>query len=169
MSLENFQITPSLLCELYKDSLVVLDDRQILTDSLKSMDIAFLGGNEKNILVFVYDPGSLYLNEQDLQFLTKILTQCKFTLADVCIVNTANIQLTDFAEIADKFKPKYVLGFGMSKQTALQLPVLIKHYTPMDQNEITFLFAKELHELTNDKDEKKELWNCLKKIFSIQS
>ncbi len=168
MSLDKFQIPPRLICELYKDSLVVLDDRQIITDSLKSEDIPFLGGNEKNILILVHDPQSVHLNEPDLQFLTKVLTQCNITLADVSIINTATATSIDFKKITDHFKPNHVIGFGMTSQNHLQFPFLFKNYSVLFNNEISFLFAKDLHSLQDDKAEKKELWICLKKLFSIQ-
>jgi len=167
MSLDNFQITQRMVCEMYKDSLVVLDDRQIITDSLKSEDIQFLGGNEKNISIFVNDPESIYLNETNLQFLTKILTQCNLTLADVSIINTANIPGISFHDVSKKLKPSQVIGFGMNHNN-LAFPVSIKNYEVLINEETYFLFASDLHLLKDDKMEKKELWICLKKMFSIQ-
>lgn len=168
MSLDNFQITPRMVCEMYKDSIVVLDERQILTDSLKSKNILFLGGNEKNILILVNDPEFLHLNEPDLIFLTKVLTQCNLTLADVCIINTKNTKSVSFNDIIDEINPSKIIDFGLNTSTLTGFSVSTKKYEVLNSDGISYLFAGNLENIKDDKAEKKELWNCLKKMFSIQ-
>ena len=51
MSLDKFQIPPRLICELYKDSLIVLDDKQSKPEMLNEKKVYFLGDNLKNILI----------------------------------------------------------------------------------------------------------------------
>ena len=76
MSLDNFQIPPTLLPELYKDSLIVLDDKQSNPEKLKEKKVYFLGDNLKNILILVNNLEILHLNDDDLRFFTGILTAC---------------------------------------------------------------------------------------------
>ena len=165
MSLDNFQIPIEMIGELYKNSLVVLDEKQIIGNSLKAQDITFLGGNQKNILILVNDSDSVHLNETDLQFLTKVLTQCNLTLADVCIVNSRNLENISFQELSDKFNTQKLICFGNHN---LSLPVSSdEKYQLFYHNDTMFLFAKELHLLINDTAEKKLLWASLKQMFSI--
>ena len=165
MSLDNFQIPIGMIGELYKNSLVVLDENQIIGHSLKAQNIQFLGGNQKNILILVNDPNSVHLNETDLQFLTKILTQCKLTLADVSIINTMNLQHISFEDLCNKLNPKQIICFGNDD---FELPISsTEEYQIHNHNDRSYLFAKDLHLLINDTNEKKSFWASLKKMFSI--
>jgi|JI6StandDraft_1071083.scaffolds.fasta_scaffold27221_2 hypothetical protein len=166
MSLDNFQLPPFLIQELYKDSLVDLDSNQIKTDSLKPVNIPFLGKNERNILVLVDEKDVIYLPDEDLAFLTGVLTACKLTLSDVAIVNVATANEARYQQLLQQFRPGSILCFGINL-AKLDFPLMFPEYQLQQYNNQSYLAAPTLSKLSSDKNEKMQLWNCLKKLFSI--
>jgi len=166
MSLDKFQIPLKIIPELYKDSLVVLDEEQIKPISLQSESIRFLGSYMKNILILVNDADAVHLNEKDLQFLTGVLSACKLTIADVGILNIHHQQEITFQNIIDQLAPNNILSFGISDNNT-QLPFSNTSLTIEQHQHISCINAPNLEILSNDVDKKKALWMCLKKIFSI--
>ncbi len=166
MSLDNFQIPTSLLPELYKDSLIVLDDKQSKPEKLNEKKVYFLGDNLKNILILVNNLEILHLNDEDLRFLTGILTACKLTFSDVVVFNTASNLDYNYQKSVDHFKPKLVLILGTIHQK-FNLPDYSDKYQPFENQNIQLVFGSSLTEISKDVNEKKALWNCLKQIFEI--
>lgn len=166
MSLDNFQIPPTLLPELYKDSLIVLDDKQSKPEMLNEKKVYFLGDNLKKILILVNNLEILYLNDEDLRFLTGILTACKLTFSDVVVFNTASNLDYNYQKSVDHFKPKLILILGTINQK-FNLPEFSDKYQPMVNQNIQLVFGSSLTEISKDVNEKKALWNCLKQIFEI--
>ena len=166
MSLDNFQIPPTLLPELYKDSLIVLDDKQSKPEKLNEKKVHFLGDNLKNILILVNNLEILHLNDEDLRFLTGILTACKLTFSDVAIFNTASNLDYNYQKTIDQFKPKLILILGTINQK-FNLPEYSDKYQPILNQNIQLVFGSSLNEISKDVNEKKSLWNCLKQIFGI--
>ena len=166
MSLDNFQIPPTLLPELYKDSLIVLDDKQSNPEKLNEKKVYFLGDNLKNILILVNNLEILHLNDEDLCFLTGILTACKLTFSDVAIFNTASNLDYNYQKTVDHFTPKLILILGTIHQK-FNLPDYSDKYQPIVNQNIQLVFGSSLTEISKDVNEKKALWNCLKQIFGI--
>lgn len=166
MSLDNFQIPPTLLPELYKDSLIVLDDKQSKPEMLNEKKVYFLGDNLKNILILVNNLEILHLNDDDLHFLTGILNACKLTFSDVTIFNTASNLDYNYQKTMGHFKPKLILIFGNIDQK-FNLPEYTDKYQPIVNQNIQLVFGSTLTEISKDVNEKKALWNCLKQIFGI--
>ncbi len=166
MSLDNFQIPSTLLPELYKDSLIVLDDKQSNPKKLNEKKVHFLGNNLKNILILVNNEEILHLGDDDLRFLTGILTACKLTFSDVAIFNTASNLDYKFQQTVDHFKPKLILIMGTINQR-FNLPDYSDKYQTIENENIQLVFGSSLNEISKDVNEKKSLWNCLKQIFGI--
>ena len=166
MSLDNFQIPPTLLPELYKDSLIVLDDKQSNLKKLNEKKVYVLGDNLKNILILVNNLEILHLNDEDLRFLTGILTACKLTFSDVAIFNTASNLDYNYQKTIDHFKPKLILILGTIHQK-FNLPDHSDKYQPTLNQNIQLVFGSSLTEISKDVNEKKAIWNCLKHIFGI--
>ncbi len=166
MSLDNFQIPTTLLPELYKDSLIVLDDKQSNPEKLKEKKVHTLGDNLKNILILVNNVEILHLNDDDLRFLTGILTACKLTFSDVAIFNTASNLDYNYQNTVDYFKPKIILVLGIINQK-FNLPDYTHKYHTIENQNIQLLFGSSLTEISKDVNEKKALWNCLKQVFEI--
>ena len=164
MSLDNFQLPPHLLSELYKNSLVVLDDKQINTESLKEENLVFLGDNKKNILILVEDEKALYINDDDLGFLTGILSACKLTLADVALLNMVSKKSNQLSTAIEVCKPNVLINFNVKIN---ELGLDQNKYQVIIKDNIQILSAVSLNQISNNIEEKKKLWGCLKTIFSV--
>jgi hypothetical protein len=174
MELNNIQLTPSLVAELYKN--VLVDSGKPEEESVHPIKTAptlateqagenFLGANQKNILIIVQHISISYLPDDELNFLTTILSACNLTLADVAIVNIGNTS-PDYKTLLDRFKSRVVFLFG-PPPAAIGLPIDFPTFQVQAFSKATFLFAPSLAECAADKLLKSKLWVCLKRIFVI--
>jgi hypothetical protein len=166
MSLDNFQISVGLTTELYKNSLVALDTPQIKSNSLKPQSLNFLGKNQKQILIVVNDSEAIHLNDSDTALLTGILNACKLNFNDVALLNLAQHNGIDLSLLQDNFIPKVMIAFGINLNS-IEIDHHNDYYVISKLKTITFLNANSLTQIGKNVEEKKQLWNCLKSIFSI--
>ena len=166
MSLDNFQISVGLTTELYKNSLVALDTPQIKSDSLKPQSLSFLGKNQKQILIIVNDADAIHLNDTDTALLTSILNACKLNFNDIALLNLAQQSELDFSVLKNNFNPNVIITFGIKLQS-IGLSDSYELYSIGQLKTMTFLNANSLTHIGKNVEEKKQLWSCLKSIFSI--
>ncbi len=166
MSLDNFQLPSILLPELYKNSLVALESNQLTTKSLKEEQAAFLGKNLQHILVLVNHENVPYLPDEDMNFLAGIIGACKLTIADIALVNMARNEPLGYQELIHQFKPTVILCFGIGLEEA-GFPLSFPYYQLQQYNKQTYLAAPPLATLATDVAEKRQLWACLKTLFSV--
>jgi hypothetical protein len=130
--------------------------------------IQYLGAFGKKIVVVVTDPTSLHLNQEDLDFLSKVLTAVKLSLADVAIVNSATQQLEYFA-LQEQLPAVVALYFGI-QPVDIGAPIKFPQFQVQKWNSCTFLYAPAFEEMgplaQNAVALKKELWAALQKIFA---
>jgi hypothetical protein len=128
-----------------------------------------LGDNRRQIAILVHAPGSPFLPDNHLNFLTKILEACRLTLADVAIVNNATAE-TNITTIKEQLAPKTILLFGL-EPSALRLPINFPPFKPLDYDGCTYLSAPGLDQLVSNTEESKllksKLWICLRTIFAV--
>ncbi len=168
MSLDNIKISPFLVKELYPYSLIdtwVKKNGQLLKKE-NTTDIKFLGANEKNILILVYEKTQLFLGDADLSFLMNILSACSITMKDIALVNCNTADEAFYEKLIKAFAPDVVLFLGTLPQE-LGFPVQIPNYQVQQYNNQQYLCAPALQILAGDKEQKKQLWLSLKKIFCI--
>jgi hypothetical protein len=131
--------------------------------------IKYLGNNRRNITLLVQTPGSPFLPDNQLAFLTRILEACRMTLADVAIVNNAATPVT-IAGIKQQLHPTTIFLFGL-EPTAIRLPINFPAFRPQDYDGCTYLSAPSLDQLVPNSEESKllksKLWVCLKTIFDV--
>ncbi len=125
-----------------------------------------LGNNAKNILVVVNNRNNPYLPDQELNFLTGILSACKLSMEDVAIINMNNNPGASAKNLTEQFKSRVVLLFDM-EPAAIGLPVNFPTYQLQPFAGTTYLGAPSLAQLENDKLEKSKLWVCLKRLFNL--
>lgn len=166
MSLDNIQLSPQLMQDLYRNSLVDLNPAKPGAASPQPRENGYLGNNKKAVTILVDAPGCSYLAEDDLNFLLGILTACKLSMDDVALLNMANAAVRDLAALNQLLNPSRIFLFGLSP-AALQLPLVFPHYQVQQYNGQVFLAAPALAQLRDDKAEKMKLWGCLKTIFQI--
>lgn len=184
MSLDKFQLPDFILAELYKDSLVELENVQeekqrkepeaineeaVIPQQPQKSSIKFLGQNKKNISVVVNEGKALFINEAELDFLTKILTACNLNIADIAIVNNHNQEI-NFQQLKDQLEAKYILLLGI-EPTTIRLPFSVPHFQVQPFSDTTIFHTPPLSSmLPNTQDSrllKSKLWLSLKTAFNL--
>ncbi|WP_438945323.1 hypothetical protein [Sediminibacterium sp.] len=129
----------------------------------------YLGKNAKSITILVHEPDAVFLNDANLDFLTKILGACKLNMGDVSVINTARY-LALFPEIKKDLSPSTYIFFGV-KTSDIQLPFIIPDYQIQQYDQSKFLAAPGFNQFAGDsaeaKLEKTKLWVSLKTLFNI--
>jgi hypothetical protein len=125
-----------------------------------------LGGNLKNILVVVNNTTAVHLPDNELTFLTGILSACKLSLADVSIFNLNNHPATTYKELTSFFETRVVVLFD-TEPASFGLPMSFPPYQIQPFAGISFLYSPSLKKLETDKVEKSKLWVCLKRLFNL--
>jgi hypothetical protein len=168
MSLENIQLPAIVIQDLFKKSLVDLNKKEMAAPAAKAVinDISFLGKNGRNIAILVLSPETLYLPDNELDFLMGILTACGLTMADIALVNIAQKKEIDYKILESSLAAEKIFLFG-PEPAVLQLPLSFPHYQVQRYNNQVYLAAPSLQQLQADKMEKSKLWTCLKQIFSL--
>lgn len=166
MSLDNIQLTDTILQGLYSKCLYDLDSHKSVLPGMPVSSIGFLGSNQKKIILLVNCETAIYLPDDELNFLLGILTACKLSMADIALVNLCKNPGLIYAVIAEQLKAEKVFLFGLTAAT-IELPLQFPHYQVQQFNNQVYLSSLSLNELQANKEEKMKLWACLKKIFSI--
>ncbi len=178
MELNQIILNDNLLTELYSSFLIeedlVMNKDFEIAESVNNLNIIsddpfefkHLGTNSKNILIVVQYPETAFLPDDHLNFLTKIISACKLSLADVAIINHHHYYGKTFEEITTHFKCNKVLLFAISPKE-FGMPIQFPFYQIQSFNKSTFLSSPPLNELLSNDAEKRKLWACMKTIFSI--
>ncbi len=161
MGLNDIQLTPFLLVDLYSD--VLIDSNA--TDMPKPESTASMGKNAKKILFVVTHKDIELLTEGHLNFLKNILTPCKLTIDDISIINWENSN-KEFQKILNEFKSKIILLFDVSPDN-LGLPLNFPKFQIQEFDKRVYLFVPSLEELEKNIETKKAFWNALKKLFKL--
>lgn len=162
MSLNNIQLTPALLVDLYKESLIENKKEEAAKPAFK-----FLGDNKKNILILVSKETVAFLEDGELLFLTSVLAACKLSLSDVAIVNQKSLVVSDtYQSLISYFASKSVLLFDVAAQ-AIDLPFNFPNFQLQQFDQCVYLSAPSLKEIESVKSLKAMLWNCLKNLFCL--
>jgi hypothetical protein len=181
MSLDDIKLSPFLVKKMYEKTLVVSsfanDVKAQIVKNIESEkgippyanekdSIKYLGKNNRHILIVVNEKDHKFLGDDDLSFLLNILSACKLTMADAVLVNSYDNDNIVYEKLIKTFTPSFILFIGAEPQ-ALGFPVQIPMYQVQGYNKQKYLCAPSLQKLSADKEEKKQLWVALQKIFSI--
>src|SRR5688572_15585387 len=137
MSFPKTSLPDQLLANLYKDTIVLVDNEEprhqktvleepVTRASPQDSRLAYLGNNGKNISILVHDTVTTYLQDDLLEILSAIISACKLNLADVALVNTYRRPVLD-QEIREQLNPQTVLLFGITTMS-IDLPFSIPEY-----------------------------------------
>ena len=181
MSINNVQLTSLAIGEWYKDALLTSPDTapQIATTpALAAAAVAspteptpykFLGNNRRNVAIIVHSPGTPFLPDDQLSFLTKILEACRMNIGDIAIVNAATASVA-IAGLRQQLDPTAVLLFGL-EPVAIKLPINFPVFRLQPYDACTYLSAPALSLLVQNSEESKllksKLWVCLKTLFNV--
>ena len=151
---------------------IVLDNR-MLADLYQGVLVStpqegyrWLGGRAKPILLVVKQDSAPFLTDEDLQFVTRMLNACKLTLEDVAVLNTATYPQIQQEELLTFFSPRMLLCFGVTP-AQLGLPVDFPRYQLQAWKGCTFMHAPAFTQLATDKEERKQCWASLQRLFNL--
>jgi hypothetical protein len=172
------QLPDFLIANLYRHSLVILDDEQRPGETATPVSMAtaetatrewYLGSNLQKITLVVIQKDAVYVNDESLRFLSNILGACKLNLGDVAIVNY-HTEPVNYTFLKENTSPQHLILFGITAQQ-IQLPFTIPNYQVQKYDNCNFLIAGGLEMMLGDnqeaKLEKSKLWLSLKKMFNV--
>ena len=198
MSLDNIQLSPLLVAEWYKDALLVSPDgppaiqrppapppqpqsapqqapaappppQPPAPEPSAEAPYKFLGKNGNKITILVQSPGTPFLPDNQLTFLTKILEACRMNIGDVAIVNAATAPV-NITAIKQQLQPTVLLLFGL-EPTSIKLPINFPEFKVQPYDNCSYLSAPPLTQLVQQSEESKllksKLWICLKTLFNV--
>lgn len=165
MSLDNIQLNSNVVTNLYKNSLISLENNQSTKGASSiTKPFEFLGNNAKQIVLLVEETEQKYLIEDDLSFLSKILAAVNKTLADVAILNCYNNPSVNYDNLMEHLKPAKIIFFAV-KAEDLGFPLQFATYKPQNYNGQTYLASESLKTLQVNVEDKKLFWAALKQLF----
>lgn len=167
MTLNTIQLPGFLYTALYKKSLVDLRGDKISEDLTSEIKIDFLGGNGKRIVFVANDTKNKFLADEQMIFLNDLLIACHLTMADIAFVNLYQNSSMTYQDLISKLDAQKILVFGITTQN-LDLPFAIPFFQVQAYHEQVFMVGPSLEEIQGNVQSKKQLWNCLQKIFNIQ-
>lgn len=176
MSFDQIILPKTVILEMYKDNLVgpIAEDVKKIVDVLKNVappskqTTNFLGKNLKNIVVLVHYPEVVYLPDEPLDFLSKILLACKLDIGDIAIINTARSQANQ--ENINTLHAKSLLIFG---ECPSNIPgdKKLDFFTPLNKEGLSVMTAPPLEKLylttSESKQLKSKLWLSLQQFFNL--
>ncbi len=165
MSLNNIQLPQSVLQGLFKNTLIDVEPEHNPEQKINTKAFATLGNNRRRILVMVESEETLYLPDEQLNFLMGILAACSLTMEDVAILNIKKNKSVTYKTVANELRSEKVFLFGVTPNE-IELPIDFPNYQIQQYNNQMYLTAPTLAHFQDNKIEKTKLWNCLKQIFS---
>ena len=165
MSLDNIQLTPFLIQELYKNCLIEFDAKEQAEKNLPVSSFNILGNNFRRVIIIVENDETLYLPDDQLNFLLGILSACKLTMEDVAVMNITKNKDVTYKAVELELKAEKIILFGVPA-ARIELPLEFPMYQIQQYNKQTYITASMLSDIEKDKGEKTKLWNCLKLIFA---
>ena len=162
MGLNDIILTPHLLADLYKDVLIETNTTVVP----EKAPIRFLGKNERNILIIVNKDDIAFLTDEELTFLTTVLSACGLSLADVAIVNWNTVPAMNCNAIYEEVNDKQVILFDLDPHD-FGLPMKFPHFQIQRYDQRVYLYAPPLPEIMNNVELKKQLWAALRTFFSL--
>lgn len=175
MNLQYIQLPDFLIVDLYKNSLVIVNDQQKLEkiptepEKLTTTRQWYLGSNLQKITLIVCEKEAVYLQDDSLQFLSAILGACKLHIGDVAIVNYHHDPVS-YTFLKEALSPDFILLFGVSAKQ-IQIPFTVPNYQVQQHDNCSFLLAASLVNMLGTsqeaKLEKSKLWLSLKKMFNV--
>ena len=166
MSLDNINLPPLVLQQLFTHTLIEAKNNPTVDSKSTEKPFLTLGNNHKKVLILVESEETLYLPDNQLNFLLGILAACNLTMEDVAILNIKKNPSVNYQRITDELKSEKVFLFGLLPDQ-IELPVNFPTYQIQKFNNQVYLAAPALSNFHDNKAEKTRLWICLQQIFNI--
>ncbi len=95
------------------------------------------------------------LGSKERELLTKIISALKISIDSITIISQPALQVTYFHN-----KTKKLIYFG-------ELPVGVSHYEMLESGDLSFICSESLTQLIDNEPARKQLWQGLRKLFSV--
>ena len=129
----------------------------------------FLGKNNGQTCLLVNFPGDKIIPEEQLLFITRLLSACKLTIDDVAVLNH-KLQPIEIKKLKLQFNPYRIILFGITP-AEIGLPVNFPMFMPQTYDATTYLYTPLLTRLNQENEEgkllKSKLWVCLRQVFQF--
>lgn len=159
-------IRPDALKHFITEELYIIPENEepqpIPLETEPSRDTQFKGNAEGSVLVLVYDEHHSHIDQEQEQFLHKILGAVKVHEEDVALLNMANNDVNETMLLSATANKILVFYPG---QTVIQQPP--PPYSPMSFQGKTILISDTLEQLQLDQNKKRQLWKSLQQMFII--
>ena len=166
MSLDNIILPPLVLQQLFTQTLIEAKNNPTVDSKSTEKPFLTLGNNHKKVLILVESEETLYLPDNQLNFLLGILAACNLTMEDVAILNIKKNPSVNYQLISTELQSEKVFLFGVQPDQ-IELPVKFPTYQIQNYNNQVYLVAPPLSQFQDNKAEKTKLWICLQQIFNI--
>ena len=127
MSLNHIQLPPLVLQQLFTHSLIDAKNEPSPEGKVISKGFLTLGNNRKHVLILVQSEDTLYLPDDQLNFLLGILSACNLTMEDVAILNIKKNASVTYKTVTDELQSEKLLLFGI-QPNQIELPVNFPPY-----------------------------------------
>lgn len=165
MSLDQLQLDPYLLAQMYDQPIIPEEHRPQPAVAKALPKIKYLGENQKNILLLIQNESEAYLNEELFNLLANILNACKLGMQDVALINIAQYPGLTLADYKQAVPVKQCIIFAIPP-ASLGLQTM-QPYLLETHEQITALYSDHLQLIATDKQLKGRLWQGLKQLFGI--
>ena len=193
MSFDTIRLSPSAIADLYRQSLVVLDDVQEIPPKTKPLPTApaaiktavsaqpenatlpvpkpvirYTGSFQKKISIVINNPIQAEMPAAEMEMLQKLMTACKLVPDDFAIINTAFNQPA--AQELWQLMPASVMLLFSVDYGQVGIPFTRAYFQVEQWNNAWLMSAPPLSAFLGPdtlelKALKRELWNGLQKIF----
>ncbi|HEY5368901.1 MAG TPA: hypothetical protein VIJ75_07910 [Hanamia sp.] len=163
MSLDNIRLSKKERQLFFAKNLIETTQSNHLNEISKEIEIKNLGENLQQILFLVTNSENQFLPDEEMNLLSNLILACKLSMADIALVNTYNTSF-NYTELDHHFHPKKILMFGIPT-SELGLPFTIPFFQIQQFREQLYVTSPPLKDYLNNKNLKKDLWECLQKLF----
>lgn len=119
-----------------------------------------------SILVLFKHPDTPYLSESEEDFLEKILQAVGIRLNEARLVNIDHQTPEDSYDSLEEVPASHVVSFGVPL-TQVGLDLTLEKYQVQQLKGIHLLLADTLSEISENREQKKRLWNALRQMFQL--
>jgi hypothetical protein len=174
MGINNLLLSPELIASLYPEALLAGKDPSTggKTDELSgkpNRNLPFLGQNRRSVCMVSDCADADFLPDDQLGFIQKILLACKYTIADIALVNAGRSPL-HFSDLKKQFQAKTVILWG-ARPGDIGLEAGLPEFSIFRVDDVSVMpvFSPKLMmtETTEAVEMKKRLWACLQKLFTL--
>lgn len=127
----------------------------------EDLSLVYEGGFEKGILV-IYE--GKFLESSLSEYLFKILGAVSCSLKDIALANSEDTERTTMSSIT-ALNPNKIIVFGKVRHEIMMS--VKKTYEVHQEEEIEYLFADDLKQISESLDLRKALWKELQVLFNI--